>query len=430
MNKKLIKYFFISYIVLFAVCDALAASLAVSPTGSGNGSGSDWNNTISWSSITFVRGNTYYLMGGTYNSKQYSTSNNGTSTITIKKATVSDYGGLANWQSSYGDGQAIIGSITLISNYWVFDGATRNENDWTSGSSYGFKVTDVSTHSLNFGNASDNITIRYCDIGGTYSFNYSSGIPDYGIYFGGFGQTCDNWTISRNFIHNVGLVGQMAGVDNIIWEYNWLGLNWSKEIVRGQIRATNVTFRYNILKDGCRNDGSGGEGCTAEIGIFGNQGDTPNFNGFAAYGNIIWKTISQFDCCGSIMVESTSGGVIYNNTIVSAGSGSANLRLFWAPGSIIRNNVFYLTGGMSAGCEAATCDNNSVYSSSPPFINVSGGNFRLTSALAGVSLSSTYNTDMDGNTRGDDGVWDRGAYEYDSGTTPAAPTKVRIISIF
>ena len=41
------------------------------------------------------------------------------------------------------------------------------------------------------------------------------------------------------------------------------------------------------------------------------------------------------------------------------------------------------------------------------------GNFHLTSATNnGISLPSPFNMDMDGKTRGSDGTWDRGAYEY------------------
>jgi hypothetical protein len=54
-------------------------------------------------------------------------------------------------------------------------------------------------------------------------------------------------------------------------------------------------------------------------------------------------------------------------------------------------------------------------------VNYAGANFRLASAtLAGLTLPSPFNTDLDGNTRGADGVWDRGAYEYTTNSVSPA----------
>jgi hypothetical protein len=51
-----------------------------------------------------------------------------------------------------------------------------------------------------------------------------------------------------------------------------------------------------------------------------------------------------------------------------------------------------------------------------PFVSSSTYDFRLkASTNQGNILSSPFNMDMNGNTRGSDGVWDRGAYEYVTG---------------
>ena len=48
-----------------------------------------------------------------------------------------------------------------------------------------------------------------------------------------------------------------------------------------------------------------------------------------------------------------------------------------------------------------------------PFIDSTAYDFHLNAATdAGLSLTAPYNTDMSGSTRGGDGNWDRGAYEY------------------
>ena len=97
---------------------------------------------------------------------------------------------------------------------------------------------------------------------------------------------------------------------------------------------------------------------------------------------------------------------------------------------MVRNNITYDPNGMTGGCEATTCNNNSDYTASPPFVNVATGDFHLTGALAGASLAATYNQDMDDVTRGADGTWDRGAFEYDEGGGGLeAPTGLRLISL-
>jgi hypothetical protein len=112
----------------------------------------------------------------------------------------------------------------------------------------------------------------------------------------------------------------------------------------------------------------------------------------------------------------------YNNTIVDEADGVGGFRFFSTSGSEVVNNITYYTGDRTAPCESETCTSNSNYTSSPPFISAGTGNFRLSGSLAGTSLGATYNTDLDGNTRGGDSTWDRGAYEYGGSGPPADET--------
>ena len=58
-----------------------------------------------------------------------------------------------------------------------------------------------------------------------------------------------------------------------------------------------------------------------------------------------------------------------------------------------------------------------------PFINSAAGDFRLLAGTAaGIALPSPYNLDMNGNVRGADGTWDRGAFEFVSGSSPFPPS--------
>jgi hypothetical protein len=238
-------------------------------------------------------------------------------------------------------------------------------------------------------------------------------MPTEAFYFGGFDELCTHWTISRVFAHNVGLVGQMAGVDSITWELSWLGLNWSKEILRGQIQASNVTIRHNVLQDGCRDDHAPGTGCTAEIAFFGNAGSVDeSYDGARIYGNVIRKTIGQHNSDACIMIQNAHGGIAYNNTIVNdASTGQCGI-LMSGDDSAVRNNVWVVPNGIGASCDAAVCDDNTIYvEAPPPFVDVAGGDFHLTEALPGTSLDAPYDQDLEGNLRGQDGTWDRGAFE-------------------
>ena len=108
-------------------------------TGSGNGS--DWNNAYPSLPGNLQRGATYYIADGSYGTYTFNDPTSGSTPITIKKATLSDHGPAAGWQSGFGDGQAVFNStLNFTTRYWVFDGSVRNESDWFDGGSYGFKV--------------------------------------------------------------------------------------------------------------------------------------------------------------------------------------------------------------------------------------------------------------------------------------------------
>ena len=73
---------------------------------------------------------------------------------------------------------------------------------------------------------------------------------------------------------------------------------------------------------------------------------------------------------------------------------------------------------------------NNLSAANNPFVDYLVNDFHITSEINGYSLPSLYNTDMDGNVRGADGVWDIGAYEYVSGsddtTFPGEPSGLQI----
>jgi hypothetical protein len=394
---------------------AAVTCLYVREGATGAGTGADWVDAFTALPEELERGAVYLVADGAYGSYTFDDASADEEWITIRKALVGDHGTDVGWEDGFGDEQALFGDIFLVGDYLVFDGARRNEADWTDGASYGFRnVGEFHSNTANFGVCASHVVIRHVDVGGDHGTEYVEGMPGAAFYFGGFDELCTDWTISRVFAHNVGIVGQMAGVDGITWEYSWLGLNWSKEIIRGQIQGSNVTIRHNVLVNGCRDDHAPGTGCTAEIAFFGNAGSTDEDYGNARiHGNVIWKAIGQHNTDASIMIQNADDGVAYNNTIVNdASTGQGGISMAGS-NSEVRNNVWVVPNGMNAGCDATVCEENSIYTDMPPpFVDADAGDFHLARALPGASLAARYDEDLDGNTRGQDGVWDRGAFEF------------------
>jgi hypothetical protein len=391
----------------------------------GTGSGAAWNDALDDLPATMTRGNTYYVADGSYAGYLFDDAESGTTTITVKKATVADHGTATGWSDAYGDGTATFtGSFDFARDYYIVNGVTRNESDWKS-QVYGFRLTgSVSSWALNFPPGGDHISVSYLDIGGTLGSVFGGGgfNPNEGFYFVNNGGTSFDFTASHCFVHNCTLV-QLAGADTVVIEYCYFLDMWAKECIRGQDRAKNGTIRYCIFQDTTRDTGLPGETGTAPIAIW--DGGSGDFDNWDIYGNVFFDTTTIAHSGGCILVGGDGGGwtgspasnvKIYNNTIVNfLGSFSADILINGGTGNEVRNTVWY-------GCiNTPTADPNTSNNSeqgSDPFVSAAGFNFRLSAALSGTSLSSPYNADLDGVTRGGDGTFDRGAFEYGAGVLP------------
>jgi hypothetical protein len=160
-------------------------------------------------------------------------------------------------------------------------------------------------------------------------------------------------------------------------------------------------------------------------------------NGIYIYGNIFKWTGSWGNANGAIANWSaeavTTNVFIYNNSFVST---DAYIGIGNNSGWVAYNNLFY--SNVRVGFANTAHDYNyadvnlseasDVISLSNPFVDLANDNFHLVSATTAgnSSIGATYNTDPDGNTRGTDGIWDRGAYEYGGGAPPSAPTNLRV----
>lgn len=398
----------------------------VRPGATGANTGADWANAFSSLPNSLARGATYYLADGSYGGRTLNTPNNGTAAITLKKCTAADHGTNSGYDSSYCDGQASFGDIILGSDYWIIDGSTRNEGNWANGSSYGIVIRGgiIGSTAITDNVCASHITVKYVNVGGADIGNTHDNQVDYAFKTAGFSESCINWTLSRNYVHNVNAPYHINGSDQGIIEYSYVAHGFGKEAVRGQIRMSNFTIRHNIFKDSCQGnqvDATGGA-CSATIGLFDGYVNSAGWANTKIYGNVFWVTNNASQQDGILVVggsnDSVGGVEIYNNTF--AGFKQGALQILVRGNGTCRNNLAHnMASAPSFSCSTSS---NNIYSSTNPFIALSSGDLRLSApTVAGHALQTPYNVDLLGNARGAGGVWDVGAYEYGAATASAPP---------
>jgi hypothetical protein len=141
-------------------------------------------------------------------------------------------------------------------------------------------------------------------------------------------------------------------------------------------------------------------------------------------------------------VHYTLSGAVYNNTFINCDNGYGNG--VWighdvsatVQNNLIANSVAGIGSRFTGKIDYNAYFNTTNTPSEPnrqiiagnPFVNLPGGNFRLSSGTsAGLPLSSMYSNDVDGKIRGSDGTWDRGAFEFGGSETILNPPKNLII---
>lgn len=204
----------------------------------------------------------------------------------------------------------------------------------------------------------------------------------------------------------------------------------------GDRYAADMIVRNSIFKDSCQRDiEDPTSGCTAEIALW----DGSNFDNNEVYGNVFYKTTTEINTGGVVVIggdgtgfvgPSTSNSKIYNNTLAGYRDGQARLIINGGSGNSCQNNIWYdIANGVGTGCTANSSSNNEVLSDAP-FVSYEVGDFHLVAATSpGTILGSPYNVDLSGVLRGADDNWDLGAYEYTAGgsTKLMSPTNLRVV---
>jgi hypothetical protein len=435
-----LRFLIFGMMALFAAVPSFAQVYHVRAGASGDGS--DWNNAFPALPATLVRGATYYVADGTYAKYVFNTPASGGAVITIKKATESDHGSNTGWQQSYGDGQAVFGAMLhFVTSDWIFDGGRRNDGDWFDGASYGFKVIfsdhnqQVKIGSLG-GNPAHNITLDRVfiqaptDLPTTqtvrqYAIDTESAAPANKIVIRRcFVKNGNNSFFLRN--SNAPLVEYCAAQDQQNNSAN------HAETFNLYYNVPNAVIRYNNIRGFCT--ASGG---TAIVAI-------TYSGGLQFYGNVV----SDFWCGDGVVGYIgyySHNNRIFNNTFVN-GRGNAGMAFGSGTGNIIRNNLWincgfiYFHPGAENHDFNAYSDGSSGNAYSEPniqkgldtsiFVNHLSKDFRIAKATApGLTLDSLFSKDLLNKSRGADGSWDRGAYEFIAGPADTQAPSISGIQI-
>ncbi len=399
------------------------------------GDGSDWNSAwnslqaIVWSKIK--PGTTIWIAGGQYGILKIQSSGNASNRIYIKRATASDPNATAaaGWDPSF-DSQVVMDFVydSNGSSYWTLDGVIPYT---------GIQVRNTSaldypndSYSISLGNTPANyVELKNLDVTGQVDNNYPSILGgekrclNFNNYISGR-DTAYGLYIGYCQFHNADTLVSAIGIDGMTVEHNKFYGNYHTNNHHPNIwqtaGASNVIFRHNEVYNWQ------GEGIMMD---FTSPSDRPNVNWYI-YGNIWHDAMPSppgsgcsYSCARILATQYRANGPIYlfNNTFVNLWipitleNGGT-----WDSGSQGRNNLYWnlISGGPRFPDEA----NNIVGSgtTNTPFLDYANKDYRLkagSSAInAGAALAPingiSFNTDMAGNTRGADGAWDIGAYEY------------------
>lgn len=440
---------------------AAAANICVGPTATGNGSGADWNNVAQWSTLAFVRGNTYYLKEGTYGAKTLSTSTSGSNWIVVKKCTAGEGSctAIAGWLDSMGDAEAVFtGSLSISSNYWEINGTKGGgPGSWKAG--HGFKWTSSAGTNIDYisvGDGVSNIIVSRAKFEQIGNVDVTTARAN-GVYDAG---ALSNSRFEYLYFDNIGgLPWLLRNGSGNIFQYNYAGH------ICGMSRADynqhcegivihdmdDVHFRWNFISE---SPSSGGFV----------KNNTQTSSDIRIYGNVFGNGF-PINC----NTGSCPGWRIFNNTFYNTNGGPfggdggySNLLAYnnitftssWSPVMPGTHDYNWYSRITQVACSMKSAAHENVNKNYPgscdnvtqtlsPFLNTGGSNpedWRLASAMSGFSGTSAcaidactgekkYNIDAFGNVRGVDGVWDVGAFEFQggSGQSVLPPANLRIV---
>ncbi|MDM8520480.1 right-handed parallel beta-helix repeat-containing protein [Anaerolineales bacterium HSG6] len=408
----------------------------------GTGDGSDWTNALSDLPDELVRGAKYYMASGIYDAGSpdsyhvFDEAEQDDLYIGVIKATADDHGTDTGWEDSFGQGLAQLGTIQFISGYFEIDGQTGSG---TQGHGFKLYTTDCKEGKkiiyFPWNSTSSYIELKHIDMGLCGPTTYTD--PQDIIYSV---NAVSNIIISDCYIHDANRAFiMMISWSDVLLENNYFARSGNQEESHslGMRSVSNVTIRNNVFEDAKSSYLNLRE--IVDVYIYSNV--------FKRSANGDWEVYAVID-----NYDTATNVLIYNNTIYNLQGLNAGVRIvgtldnvqvynnLWASS---RANQIQLSGthDYNAFHDNWRVDDNGdlLYSldermvddnaedniqviTDNPFVAPDDGDFRLAFATnPGLTLLAPFDYDPDSVTRGEDGTWDRGVYEF-SLTTPTATT--------
>lgn len=401
---------------------------------SGSNNGSSWADAwTSFGAVTWTRGDTYYVAGGTYNESNFvyiHPSAAGTSVVLIKKANAADNSGDAGWNSSYATDVATINGpavnifpvLDFANGYIQIDGVTGSG---TSG--HGIVIYNPSSTDVVLLEAGDGYAVSHCEIRGA---GYSSAEGYSGL----------QWTngkgtyIGYNWIHNVSINGvvfsTVAGTS-----YSDYGLTFENNVVsetggctdpdlhgQGMQLGFNSEMAFLLIRNNSFRNNVG----SAMIAFLG--GGSANHHDIRIYNNLFYLTdpatyaiLSPGVIWGHVDSAKTNVSILNNTFYNLTGATVSGTITFEHPSptsTLLENNAWEGCRFNSTHVGITTQSNNGYYSntgsvpsgttnqvngSSSTFTDASVSNFTLVddgyAVGSGLDLSAVFTTDITGETR-------------------------------
>jgi hypothetical protein len=390
--------------------------------GGPSGTGASWADPLSDLPRSPERGLVYFLAAGSYGSRVFDTPASGEQVIEIRRATATDHGTDTGWDTRYAEGPARFDSPVLFSSsHWVFDGGRRNEADWFDGESYGFRVDNAGEYqNIVIWNERASVDTSFVTVRRVF-VDAIVGLPTapvrmYAIDTDRYGEAVsEGLRFQGMYVRGSNNVWFLRTTEGALLEYSASDLADSNDANHGEVvnlyfSGNNATVRFNRWRD----EFIGTTG-TALVAI-------TAADGLSFYGNVV-DHFSVGDGALGFGGRETSHNRVFNNTFVRGvgyNSGTA-----WGDGTDneVFNNLWIDCGrvtieglhdhnGFSDG-NARGEENAQTDLSAAAFVNAAGGDFRLARATQpGRVLEAPYDRDISGALRGDDGEFDRGAYEH------------------
>jgi hypothetical protein len=432
-------------LALLGMVDANAAERYVRAGAAGSQTGADWSNAYTSLPATLVRGDTYYIAGGTYAGRTFSTPASGTTPITIKKATAANHGAAPDWSVAYDTQASFTGGLVFTTSYWIIDGQTGGGavNSWSQ--NFGMKITERgdgdAVIKIGQSGTANGITIRHVDIQGKGSVSTSGGsASNDGLAVYGASDV----TLSYFRMAGIGRCPFFVSPKNLVVEHGWVQSYFGSSAVHSEVASIwgfdgsvgDVTFRYSLFTD-IRSTG----------GIMWDNSSNTSAR-LNAYGNVFYKPAGASWEQANGLIGGWTGGSgeqfrnasVYHNTFVNVDQQSLSSFPNTYSSNVAFNNLFYNSAAPNFSRFASHNYNHFINSggiqSEPngtsattgdPFVNMAGLDFRLKEGtVGGAVLPAPFNVDPWGNVRGSDGKIDRGAFEFASGVVLNPPLNLQV----